>query len=752
MESGKLYSIQNLFSDNRKIVIPDMQREYCWSDKRHGEDGKTEIVSSFLDSLHDYSQGGSLQLGLIYAYENPENFVYLCDGQQRLTTIYLLLGMLYRRLPDNEVLRRILVSEYEEEDDFEPRLQYAIRESTLYFLRDLAKNYFIEREDCPPSKISTISDWFYKDYLADPTIQNVLSALERIEKKLNDFFPADRVDNKVVQIGDFADFIANKLKVFYFDMRNRKYGEEQFVVINTTGKSLTFSEIIKPFLLGKLEGEILENESNKWEKWEKYFWDNRTKNEHEADKGMQSFLEWYLRIKHCKDDVRLEDLKEDLKKETDQKILNNVDLYFKSLKILSGYIKAPESKFCKLLCSITSSKKNTDENLKEIFRDLTSSGSCQLQHILLPLLAFIVRFDLINAPDEEMIYKALRRLRKNYFSKDESFKERKHEYVDWRSILKMIEYSDSIEKFLQFDSSNLDDYKDRSKGDWYSDYEQLKNCYRGDELEEIEHWEDHPDFLGDASFIFKSSLDNIEQLVIDSKCYDFDFLKRIYKNFEKLSSLYVEPGKLSKEDNVLFNNYRLYQFFLLNPEVGHLHTQSWIYDGCRFSAKNRNLLSYVEFMKVCASDNMNKVFSEYNSKQIKSLKLFELNEDSSTKQIISAWFSIKVLAANREGKVLYWYDNYGIACYHDKNNNRIFKNKDFNIYNLICGYTKKGEVCYAGRDCWDDRSIERFDSFRQTISSSEFDQLKKGSLSEEDTNAIYEKHKEWIDELIAEYN
>lgn len=128
--------------------------------------------------------------------------------------------------------------------------------------------------------------------------------------------------------------------------------------------------------------------------------------------------------------------------------MNNVDRYFKSLKILSGYIKAPESKICKLLCGITSSKKYTDENLKEIFRDLTSSGSCQLQHILLPLLAFIVRFDLINAPDEEMNAKVLRRFRKNYFSKDESFKERKHEYVDWRSILKMIEYSEQYRKVL----------------------------------------------------------------------------------------------------------------------------------------------------------------------------------------------------------------------------------------------------------------------------------------------------------------
>ena len=30
LSSGISYTISELFSGNRKIVIPDMQREYCW--------------------------------------------------------------------------------------------------------------------------------------------------------------------------------------------------------------------------------------------------------------------------------------------------------------------------------------------------------------------------------------------------------------------------------------------------------------------------------------------------------------------------------------------------------------------------------------------------------------------------------------------------------------------------------------------------------------------------------------------------
>ena len=30
LESGNTYSLQELFSGNRKIIIPDMQRDYTW--------------------------------------------------------------------------------------------------------------------------------------------------------------------------------------------------------------------------------------------------------------------------------------------------------------------------------------------------------------------------------------------------------------------------------------------------------------------------------------------------------------------------------------------------------------------------------------------------------------------------------------------------------------------------------------------------------------------------------------------------
>lgn len=147
LKSGETYKITDLFTDKRHIIIPDLQRDYCWGDKKHG-DNNIELVSGFLDSLNSIfkeNQNKSIKLGMIYAYEYPKDSerIYLCDGQQRITTLYLLLGMLYRETK-NEAVKNCLISEVELQDDQEPRLQYAIRESTLYFLSDLVCNFFLE--------------------------------------------------------------------------------------------------------------------------------------------------------------------------------------------------------------------------------------------------------------------------------------------------------------------------------------------------------------------------------------------------------------------------------------------------------------------------------------------------------------------------------------------------------------------------------------------------------------------------------
>ena len=40
------YSLSQLFStSNRRVIIPDFQRDYCWGDKTHGEKHNSDIVS-----------------------------------------------------------------------------------------------------------------------------------------------------------------------------------------------------------------------------------------------------------------------------------------------------------------------------------------------------------------------------------------------------------------------------------------------------------------------------------------------------------------------------------------------------------------------------------------------------------------------------------------------------------------------------------------------------------------------------------
>ena len=79
--SGETYSLSELFSGNRKIIIPDLQRDYCWGNKEASIGN--DLVGNFMESLTRLFKEPQrrINLGLIYGYEAPENHIQLCDGQ-----------------------------------------------------------------------------------------------------------------------------------------------------------------------------------------------------------------------------------------------------------------------------------------------------------------------------------------------------------------------------------------------------------------------------------------------------------------------------------------------------------------------------------------------------------------------------------------------------------------------------------------------------------------------------------------------
>jgi len=293
MNSGENYTIAEFFSNDFQISIPDMQRDYCWALTHSDSNGKSLVENFINDLIEQKDIDDTLQMGLLYAYESPKNHVQLCDGQQRITTLYLALGVLYKFRENADILKLLILPAISPEI---PRLQYAIRESTLTFLTDLVREVFLNNQSCEPTTSGIVNeDWYFNEYNNDPSIQNIIVAVDFMHKRFTDI-----EDEEPESINKLIDLLLNKVTFLYFDMVNRTYGEEQFVVLNTTGKPLTVTENIKPKLLGNLDDHInLKNKKTQlryyadhWEEWELFFWKNKNNKHNTADKGFREFLRW----------------------------------------------------------------------------------------------------------------------------------------------------------------------------------------------------------------------------------------------------------------------------------------------------------------------------------------------------------------------------------------------------------------------------------------------------------------------------
>ncbi|MEJ5963475.1 DUF262 domain-containing protein [Pedobacter immunditicola] len=531
--SNEYYSLSELFATpNRKIIIPDFQRDYCWGDQTHGAPPYTDIITGFLDTLLEEFKNdkeSDLLLGKIDVYELPKNHIYLTDGQQRLTTLYLLIGMLYKFGKEETLklkLKACLISALEEiDDDKEPYLQYAVRESTVFFLRDLVNDFFIQKNSLAVSEIHK-QPWYFNEYKLDPSIISILSALSIIERKL-----------KYIEECEFSKFVIEKIKIQYYDVKDKQHGEERFVIINTTGKGLTVTENIKPILLGSIEGSKFAQE---WEERETFFWQNRVKEkENIADNGVNDFLNWCIQTFDKQDEFDIiKKAKEILKLKINEAYLVRIDSYFAALKQVIKYLEIDkyqaQFKFI-----------NENKEVKGIF-GLRELSKIKQQNVLIPLLSFIAKFE----NDGDGCYEFLRRLRKNYFHQKWDY--RNVHYVDWRYVLQIIENANSLEDILHYrtNSANLKPIQNVKLNEWFNEEEQLKLLFV-EQKEVLQRWEDYTDFMGDLTQLFhvadnKHDIIELENYFNTYRSINFEVFtfshKTKFKNIYRLL-LYLKYGR-----------------------------------------------------------------------------------------------------------------------------------------------------------------------------------------------------------------
>ena len=232
------YTFQDLFGSSfnfegkeivlNKIEIPIIQRDYAQG-RQNDEVGRIRV--KFLDALfQSIINNKHLTLDFIYGDVSIEGVLTPLDGQQRLTTLFLLHWYIVKK-------ENIDSTEYE----FLNHFSYATRFSSRDFCQELVKY----QPDFTKEKLSeaiTDQSWYPYEWKNDPTIQSMLVMIDAIHAKFND------------QPDLWKSLVIDKNISFYFlPLTEMGLTDDLYIKMNSRGKPLTpfehfkaeFEQIIK---------------------------------------------------------------------------------------------------------------------------------------------------------------------------------------------------------------------------------------------------------------------------------------------------------------------------------------------------------------------------------------------------------------------------------------------------------------------------------------------------------------------------
>lgn len=219
------YTLKELL-DKYSVVIPQLQRDYA-----QGRADAKELRERFLSQiLRVLREKGRLNLDFVYGYDkalspNHHPIFYPLDGQQRLTTLWLLHWYL---LPSESVA---------EEREWLLRFSYRTRSSSTRFCQLLVEYAVV---DGSRLDVAAIKDqpWYRQSYNADATIAAMLGTLRTIKGLVAPGERAALWEHLCHQRALTFDVIDIKGEEF-------RLTDELYIKMNARGKQLTSFECYK---------------------------------------------------------------------------------------------------------------------------------------------------------------------------------------------------------------------------------------------------------------------------------------------------------------------------------------------------------------------------------------------------------------------------------------------------------------------------------------------------------------------------
>ncbi|MEL6808379.1 MAG: DUF262 domain-containing HNH endonuclease family protein [Pseudomonadota bacterium] len=261
--------IAKIFSDF-SLSIPPHQRDYAWTEE--------EVEQLFSDVEAAYRGNSEYFLGTIVAIESADaGNLSVVDGQQRLTTTYLLLTAIRDYLNANDIgkdvstaLQNSYLFSSDRREGFKQRL--SLNTDDRSFFKSLtSKN---SESAWPPTESRTSHKLLKSAYFL---------AAKRVETIANSVTGVDAPDT----LNNWIDYLESSAQVILLRAHDQSRAFKMFETLNDRGLRTSQADLVKSYLFGLADQQIGVAQSK---------WSNMLENlqDLEDDDPQVSFLRHYL--------------------------------------------------------------------------------------------------------------------------------------------------------------------------------------------------------------------------------------------------------------------------------------------------------------------------------------------------------------------------------------------------------------------------------------------------------------------------
>lgn len=336
--TGKEYPLCKIFCNDFEFHIPGYQRPYAWE-----EDQIEELFSDLYDFFMSDPTGNYFLGSIVLIKDEHDAKAQVIDGQQRLTTLTIMLAVIADLFPGQRpTLRKYIQSEGNEIEGIaaQPRLFLRDKDREFFkkYMQDICLN---DLDKLGPASLDTEAK------------KHIQANCRLLRKRIGATFVGGDPDGLM----NFSKFLLQRCYLVAVYTPSQESAFRIFSVMNTRGLDLLPIDIIKSDTIGKMPEEDRDAYTEKWENME-------------AETGRDGFNEV---VKHTRTAFIKESIKTNLLDEFQNGILPKVD----PKELIDDYlVPYTEAYVCLKGCDYKSANKADDDKINETLMWLNKYAEC----------------------------------------------------------------------------------------------------------------------------------------------------------------------------------------------------------------------------------------------------------------------------------------------------------------------------------------------------------------------------------------